>query len=92
MSLRAIWNWIDADLNGNYPWSMLLILVPLVPLFVAVAIGVGEPTETTLLVGGVVVAAPWFFYCIWRGVLNIGRSFKETADFFANQRGGRSDG
>lgn len=82
MSFGAIWSWIDRDLDRVRPLSSLLIVLPFIPFAVSLEVTADERTHENFLMGGLLVAVPWFFYVIWRGMKVVGRSFKETATYF----------
>jgi hypothetical protein len=82
VSLPSILRWIDNDLNDTRPWSALLFLVPFFPVWVLSEIGVSERAEETALFAGFAVALPWLIYFFWRQAKNVGRAFKQSADYF----------
>ena len=82
MSLNAIWRWIDRDLDQSRPLSALLFILPFVPFAIALEVTADEATHDAFLIGGLMVAVPWFLYVIWRGLKVITRSFRDTATYF----------
>jgi hypothetical protein len=90
LNWRAVWQWIDRDLDQIRPLSMLLILLPFIPFAIALELPVSSSTEDALLIAGFVVAMPWFLYVVWRGLRNVARSFRETGRYFRDNRSNNS--
>ncbi len=82
MSFSAIWRWIDRDLDQVRPLSALLILLPFIPFGIALEVTKDAGTHDAFLLGGMVIAVPWFLYVIWRGLKVVVRSFRDTASYF----------
>ncbi len=78
----SVWRWIDRDLDNARPISALLFIVPFVPFGITLELVEDQRTQDAFLFGGLVVAVPWMLYVIWRGIIVVGKSFKDSARYF----------
>lgn len=80
MSLRAVWDAIDRDLNRTRPSSAILVIVPFIPAgLIDVFDGPQHWQDTAALIGapfGVAI----LIYILGRGAMNVGAAFQAHSD------------
>lgn len=88
MSISAIRNWIDDDLNKLRPWSGGLVTLCLfIGLWGLSEAGAPKIVQNLMLLIGVTVALPWFAYVTWRQCKKVFASFAQSAAFFRSRTG-----
>lgn len=89
-TLKAIWHWIDRDLYDPRPISMLLVVVPFLPVWIAQENGASRDVQDVWFWVGAPFGFAWMAYVLWRGLKDLGRSLGRTAKTWLPLVRGRS--
>ena len=80
--------WLERDLNESRPFSLLLVVVPILPAIVGGKLGLNETATWILFLFGSPVALGWLIYVIYRRFANAARDVRRSfRDVEARKRG-----